>query len=370
MSGLRLLYLPQCQLSRELGGSKVQLALADHLRLLGWHVECRFPFHPSSPAQLASLAEFDVVDWDPRHALQRHWLPPTSLSICRFPLLALHFAAGVPWPQPARRWLDPLLDPWRRLRGRTTPHAFERQAVEQVLHALPLADAISVQNSADRACLMDHGIAAVRIVVEPCGLSEPEFAALSPHAAPDPHRPLLSFVGSFDHRKGCPDLAWLAPRLGRRFPALGFRLIGTNGLFQGEAAVRRWFPAWLQPRLQVIPSFASATLSQHLAGVRLGVFPSYLEGFGIAVIEQLAAGIPVLAYAAPGPADILPADWLVPRGDRTALLDRLSAQLSAAPAAQAAARAQARAIAAPYRWAAIAERWDGHYRRLLAGRRA
>jgi glycosyltransferase involved in cell wall biosynthesis len=366
---LRLLYLTQCRLSRELGGSKIQLALAEHLRPLGWQVECRFPFDPADSHQRLELHQFDVVDWDHSHALQRTWLLPTSLSLCRFALLALHFADGVPWPLPARRRLDPLLDPLRRLRGRPTPRAFERQAVAQASSALPLADAIAVMNSGDRQRLLHESIDPARVVVEPSGLSEQEFSQLQQLPAADPASPVLAFVGSFDPRKGCSDLAWLAPRLASRFPALRFRLIGTNGLIQGESPVRAFFPAWLQPRLEVVPTFTSTALAEQLAGVSLGVFPSYLEGFGIAVIEQLAAGIPVVAYSAPGPADILPADWLVPRGDRRALLDRLSTLLSD-PAGLAAAASRSRAIAAPYRWSAIAARWDAHYRRLLAGRRA
>jgi glycosyltransferase involved in cell wall biosynthesis len=365
---LRLLYLPQCRLSRELGGSKIQLAIADELQHLGWKVECRFPFDPGDPEQRATLADFDVVDWDPCHAVQRSWLMPTSLSVCRFPLLALHFEAGAPWPQPTRRRLDPLLDPLRRLRGRPIPRQVERQAVLQARQSLPLADAVAVMNNDDRICLARSGLLSVPVVVEPSGLTEIEATRLAQLPDSDPSEPRLSFVGSFDPRKGCADLAWLARRLGRRFPALRLRLIGTNGLLQGEAAVRRWFPTWLQPRLEVVPKFESTALAEQLAGINLGVFPSYLEGFGIAVIEQLAAGIPVMAYAAPGPADILPDDWLVPRGDRKALLERLSGLLSN-PSALAAAAARTRTIAAPYRWSAIAARWDGHYRSLLAERR-
>lgn len=361
---LRLLYLPQCRLSRELGGSKIQLALADHLRPLGWEVECRFPFDPADPQQRASLASYDVVDWDPSHALARHWLPPSSLSICRFALLALHFADGVPWPQPRRRHLDPLLDPLRRLRGRPTPRSFERQAVMQALSALPLADAIAVMNNGDRLRLLQAEVDAARIVVEPSGLTELEFNQLARCPIADPDQPVLAFVGSFDYRKGCLDLAWLAPRLGRRFPSLRFRLIGTNGLFQGEAPVRRLFPAWLQQRLEVIPSFRSGTLADQLRGATLGVFPSYLEGFGIAVIEQLAAGLPVLAYNAPGPGDILPEAWLVAPGQRRDMLDRVSILLSQ-PDQQSKRAEQARLIANPYRWPAIAGRWDQTYRKIL-----
>jgi glycosyltransferase involved in cell wall biosynthesis len=366
---LRLLYLTQCRLSRELGGSKPQLALADHIASLGWHVDCRASLDPADGDQRVLLAGYDVVDWDPSHAILRARLPTHSLSVCRFPLLALHFAEGSPWPLPLRRRFDPILDPLRRWRGRLTPRAFEHQAVSQARAALACTDAVAVQNSGDDACLQQLGVDPASIIVEPSGLTEAEFQQLGHLPAGEDGRPILSFVGTFDYRKGCLDLAWLTPRLARRFPSLQFRFIGTNGLIQGERSVRAFFPHWLQSRLQVVPSFPSGSLPQQLNGVTLGVFPSYLEGFGIAVIEQLAAGIPVVAYNSPGPADILPADWLVPRGNRQALLERLSALLGTQQHGDRADAERARRIAAPYRWARIAARWDGHYRRLLAARR-
>jgi glycosyltransferase involved in cell wall biosynthesis len=366
-SPLRLLYLPQCRPSPELGGSKVQLALADQLSELGWNVDILFPFDSTNPQHREQLSLADVVDWDPHHQLLRSWLPLTSLSICRFPLLPLHWSAGVPWPRFHPPVVDLMLSQLRQLLGRPTERQVERQALAHAQQALRMADAIAVQNSADRRRLLDEGCESRRIVVEPCGISASTAHSLESVTAPDSSEPVLSFVGSFDTRKGCLDLIWLSQALVRRFPLLRLRLIGTNGMHQGESAVRRCFPGWLQSRLTIIPTFPSARLADYLDGVTLGVFPSYLEGFGIAVIEQLAAAIPVMAYAAPGPVDILPAEWLAPRGDRDVLLQRVSFHL-AYPCVLAAARVRARVIAAPYRWGDIASRWDHHYHRLLAQR--
>ena len=46
-------------------------------------------------------------------------------------------------------------------------------------------------------------------------------------------------------------------------------------------------------------------LPQLLNSTKVGMFPSYIEGFGLAIVEQLACGIPVVAYNVPGPKDIL-----------------------------------------------------------------
>src|SRR5437764_491393 len=55
-------------------------------------------------------------------------------------------------------------------------------------------------------------------------------------------------------------------------------------------------------------------------------FPSYAEGFGFGLLEQLAAGIPTVSYDAPGPRFILQdglSDLLVPIGS----VEQLSAAL-------------------------------------------
>ena len=132
---------------------------------------------------------------------------------------------------------------------------------------------------------------------------------------PDQSPPTLVFLGSFDYRKGCFDLVDLARAVFAEIPGSHLKLLGTAGLFATEKQVRSFFPGSCQDRLEVIPQFAPEELPALLRGTTLGIFPSYLEGFGMAVIEMVAGGIPVLAYQAPGPSSILPASCLVERGD-------------------------------------------------------
>src|SRR5205814_10094407 len=72
-----------------------------------------------------------------------------------------------------------------------------------------------------------------------------------------------------------------------------------------------------------------------LSNSTVGAFPSYAEGFGLGLLEQLAAGIPTVSYDAPGPRFILQdglSDLLVPIGNvaqlSAALIHILSADLA------------------------------------------
>ena len=86
------------------------------------------------------------------------------------------------------------------------------------------------------------------------------------------------------------------------------------------ANARVWKDLEMEPAdfIEVVPQFDPDQLPQFLSDCTVAAFPSYVEGFGMAVVEQLAAGLPTVAYDAPGPRDILRSDLaqaLVPPGD-------------------------------------------------------
>ena len=102
-----------------------------------------------------------------------------------------------------------------------------------------------------------------------------------------------------------------------------------------------------------------------LPACTLALFPSYIEGFGLAVIEQLAAGLPTIAYDVPGPRQILPRNLLTPAGDPDAMAARAS-EILALPLPQYEELSDScLAIAERYRWCEIAASTAQRYREAL-----
>jgi len=94
-----------------------------------------------------------------------------------------------------------------------------------------------------------------------------------------------------------------------------------------------------------------------LAPCAVGLFPSYIEGFGLAVLEQIACGIPTVAYDVPGPREILETQrgtLLTPEGDAKAIAERAVKLLQMSPGDYAKLSDQCRAIADQFRWKQIA----------------
>jgi glycosyltransferase involved in cell wall biosynthesis len=79
--------------------------------------------------------------------------------------------------------------------------------------------------------------------------------------------------------------------------------------------------------IEFISDYQPNDLPGLLAQCTVGGFPSYVEGFGLAVLEQLAAGIPTVAYDTAGPRDLLAVKLptlLVPKGDVDAIAKMIS----------------------------------------------
>jgi glycosyltransferase involved in cell wall biosynthesis len=160
----------------------------------------------------------------------------------------------------------------------------------------------------------------------------------------DPGSRLLACVGGIQRRKGQLDLVEAAARLVTQFSNLVFVLCGEATDPEYHARVlRRIEELGLGAHFR-FPGFRSDVRSL-LAHCELLVHPAHSEGFGLVIIEAMAAGRPVVSTRSGGPEEIVEdgvSGLLVPVGDPAALAAAIARVLNDAPLAGALGRAAAR----------------------------
>jgi len=373
-SGTRILFCSPCALNRKLGAAKTLIELAEALEKLGWQCDLVDPARVGAgpgqyPEKLlaylkAHASAYDIVEFDyKRLYFERSELPPDVLFVARCQLLLHHF-------------LDITIPPVPTVRDRFRARLFDARErrhkgarIKRYNATLQAADLIVVANEKDKTVLGRHGLSPEDICVFPYGLSPAQHRAL--HAVPvaPPAAARVAFIGMYGPRKGGADFPDLVRRVTAAVPDARFRLLGTRGRYRSKRAVLSLFPRTLRSRIEVIPSYAPEHLPDLLAPCAVGVFPSYVEGFGYAVLEMLSAALPVVAYDAPGPPAMLPPAYLVPPGDTAAMSTRV-AHLLLDPDALAEARRWARQRAQAFDWQQIAPALAERYLAALAQQRA
>lgn len=376
----KLLICCPISLDAELGAARVSIQVAQAMSILGWEVtllddsavtdrlrDLRLPTDGPYQERLGRFlqrasGDYDVIEYE-------HWCLPfprekfsaSTLMVARSVLL--HLYEDIQFPVFSR-----LRDRVKRLlRGgrKNVWNATFRDLAEKTLRQ---ADLINVSNRRDAELLRDLGYPDRKIIVQPYAISAESTAAFQAIDLEARRNPSVVFLGSFDPRKGGPDLPVIFAKIAAKIPSVTFHLLGTGGMFQSAGQVLSVFPRRLRPRLRVVPRFTSSQLPALLGSLSLGVFPSYLEGFGFAVLEQLASGLPVVAYDSPGPSDILPREWLVGRGNAQALAEGAIALLSDERLLQT-ARHLARAHASKFSWSLIGASTSACYKASLTALR-
>lgn len=374
----RILFCSPTPIDLRLGASKVYIEAAEGFRRSGWEVRVVGPDEvaggPSGdlfrqPQRLREYLQkhaqyFDIIEYEHnRLPFPRSDFPPGPLFVARSVLLT-HCVASTWIPPRPGLWpgIGRLLKGWRERR-------WWRRVVQQADSTLTAADLINVSNEIDRKTLVDHGHPADKIRVFPYGLFPERLAASrsDENALPDP--PVIGFVGTFDPRKGMCEFPTLIDRIARRYDNVTFRMCGTAGMVPDAEGVKKYIPRRFWPRIEIYPHYDPNTLPSLLSGVSVGVFPSRVEGFGFGVLEMLASAIPVIAYNAPGPPEMLPPDYLVPVGAARELADRVC-DLLADPDRLRAARLWAMARAADFCWEEISARTGSVYTSHLTKTRA
>ena len=201
--------------------------------------------------------------------------------------------------------------------------ALDRQVGLKELYAsIEHADVVHALNSHEYEFLLSEGVPKEKLVTLPNGLQD-HYITEANRLPVNNKKNTISFLASWTHRKGITELNEILNILSSQIPLDEFHLLGGD---QPETVVLQRFEESNYHKLKITPYFKQDALTSLLSSAKVGIFPSYVEGFGLAVVEQLACGIPVVAYNVPGPADILKdldPSLLIESGDTQSLCNKV-----------------------------------------------
>lgn len=239
--------------------------------------------------------------------------------------------------------------------------------------ACKAADAVYVNAEAVRAlCVNEEGVAPERVCVVRNGLDLAAFDAArkGPLTSPVPEgRPTVAVVGNLYPVKGHLDLIEAIERVRREIPDV---LV----LCAGEGPMRPTLEQQLAERglretvLLLGHRFDVPAL---LGRANVACLPSHAEGLSNAVIEAMAASLPMVASAVGGNVELVRQDesgLLVPAHDPAALAAGLLALLRDPARARALGAAGRKRVEAELTLAEMTRRTGELYRRVLAGEAA
>jgi glycosyltransferase involved in cell wall biosynthesis len=266
--------------------------------------------------------------------------------------------AGIPFlldrsaPPPPARLFEVLARKFPAWRDDFDPRNPEVAEAERLEHEA--ASRITVASQFAKRRLVEEGVVGDKIGVIPYGVDSGRFAPDPGSARPE--RVRFLYAGAVSARKGVPVLldAWRA--LDARSAQL--TLVGQ---------VRR-------DRIALLRNVAGITLKDRVSHAEMPaiyaahdvfVFPSFHDGFGLVMLEAMAAGLPVIASSASAAPDLIAdADngFVVAPGDAETLAERMRYFIADPSRARRMGHA-ARETARQYSWESYGTAWA----RLLAG---
>jgi len=304
------------------GGYGYDRAMVDGLRALGWHVDVcaldgSYPF-PTAAARAATAAQVAAL---PDHTL----------------VLADGLAFGA-MPEDAERhatrlqWVALVHHPLALERGLSVERAAALFASEQ--RALRCVRGVVVTSAATVQTLQPYGMSPASVVVVPPGTDD----------APEAHgwrgigdrldgaRPVaLLCVASITPRKGHRLLMQALHRLAR--PGIWTLRIAGNEVMDPTTARSlrdQVAQAGLHDQVEWLGELSAEGLRDAYAQADVFVLPTYFEGYGMAVAEAVAHGLPIISTRTGAIPDLVDehSGWLVDVGDEDGLREALSALIS------------------------------------------
>ena len=198
----------------------------------------------------------------------------------------------------------------------------KESGLKELFASVKYADLVHCLNSDEYEYYLDYGIPKEKLLLIANGLPDKFIQSFNAEKATDKIN-ALCFIGSWTIRKGIKDFDQILAEIRKHIEIKDFFLLG--GCY-GEEHVKKDFDISNQDILRIVPNFEPEDLPNYIRTCKVGLFPSYVEGFGLAVVEQLACGIPVVAYKVPGPTDILKSldeTFLIEPGNQIAFAKRV-----------------------------------------------
>lgn len=369
-----------------LGGPKPQIELAREFRKRGHEVE-KFDLFDAFPEMQvgtsrirelirssfprrakafvrANAHRFDIIDCQHGNLpFSKNELGFDGLLVARSAgLYALYreFAVFADRKWPSRQKAHPIVELLTTFR--------QKREASNCPISLITCDLINVANEDERAYLAKDGLAD-KCVVIPLGLTrqqQDEFRNASRPATERLSSQKIVFIGAWSPRKGSQDWGDIVRAVKARVPEARFLFLGTGF---SEGTVLSDLGVADQDWIEIVPHYNHEHLPLLLSTATVGAFPSYVEGFGIGVLEKLAAGIPTVAYDAPGPREMLrqmDGRRLIPVGDTQLFSSELVNLLTLDRATYDRLSDQCRSVAKNFTWREIADKTLSVYSSSLA----
>ncbi|GIV88221.1 MAG: glycosyl transferase family 1 [Chloroflexus sp.] len=265
---------------------------------------------------------------------------------------------------------DNVLTTLGRLVARLARGAHPRRAVRNYLIHAPLrwVDHVVALSRSEREFLAHLDVDPQRVSVLPNAVDVQTYCDTPPPVALRP--PLVLFIGQLVPRKGYDLLVRAMPIVLNAVPEARFVFVSHNR--SGEAELRRIAASGgVAHRLEIVGRVSETEKIRLLRQAAVVAVPSRYEGFGIPLIEALAAGAPVVTTDVVAGNEIIEHErtgLLVPYGNVAALADALTRLLNDRTLGERLATVGRAEVFARYSADVLAKHLENLYRRLIAER--
>ena len=197
---------------------------------------------------------------------------------------------------------------------------------ENYLPSLEQADGIIVLNRDEYDYVQNKLNKGYKCQPIPNGLTQEQHLSFSKFAQKPNIRlqnKKIVFIGHWCHGKGSGDWREIITKVRNQVPSCHFLFLGTN---ISKIAILQDLQFSSCDWLTIIPKYNNKELPLLLADATIGAFPSYVEGFGIAVLEKLSSGLPTVIYDIPGPrsmVSLIDKSLMIPVGNTSFFSQRI-----------------------------------------------